>query len=336
MAWTGPLAATASQGSYTAARRRSAESPFMPVDHYENFPVASWLMPRHLRRPVEAIYHFAREADDLADEGEASPTRRREALAAFDRQLLRIEAGEAPADAPSGAMFARLAVEIAAHRLPISLFRDLLSAFSQDCVVARYEDDAQLLDYCRRSANPVGRLLLVLYGADDEQRRLRSDRICTALQWINFWQDVAVDRLKDRIYLPRAELARFGVDEFLLIDDPASVVASTAWRDLMRHTVARTRALMLEGAPLALSLSGRIGFELRMIVQGGLRILEKIEQVDYDVFARRPTLGRVDALLIVGRALTMRRRSGALPSTLASTHPANVTRATISRSTDDA
>lgn len=183
----------------------------MPVDHYENFPVASILMPRRLRRPVEAIYHFARQADDLADEGDATPAERRAALAAFDAQLLEIDAGRAPADEPAGAMFGVLAAQIREHALPIGLFRDLLSAFSQDCVVARYDDDAQLLDYCRRSANPVGRLLLVLYGANDEIHRLWSDRICTALQWINFWQDVAVDRLKDRIYLPLVDLDRKSV-----------------------------------------------------------------------------------------------------------------------------
>ena len=278
----------------------------MPVDHYENFPVASILMPRRLRKPVEAIYRFARQADDLADEGDATPSQRRAALAAFDAQLLAIAAGRAPDAEPSGAMFAALADEIRAHRLPVELFRDLLSAFSQDCLVARYDDDAQLLDYCRRSANPVGRLLLVLYDADDEIHRRWSDRICTALQWINFWQDVAVDRLKDRIYLPRADLARFGIDERQLIDDPSSMLRAAGWRDLMRHEVERTRTMMYEGAPLALALPGRIGFELRMIVQGGLRILEKIEQVDYDVFARRPTLDRRDGVLLVARALTMR------------------------------
>lgn len=279
----------------------------MPVDHYENFPVASLLLPRRLRRPVEAIYHFARQADDLADEGNATPDARRAALAAFDAQLDRIAAGQPPAGWPSGAMFASLATEIRAHGLPIALFHDLLSAFSQDCVVARYDDDAQLLDYCRRSANPVGRLMLVLYGADDERHRAWSDRICTALQWINLWQDVAIDRLKDRIYLPLTDLARFGVDPAVLMRDPAAVARSAAWQRLMRHEVDRTRAMMLEGAPLATALRGRIGLELRMIVHGGLRILEKIERVDYDVVAHRPKLDRRDGVSIAWRALTMGR-----------------------------
>ena len=293
--------------------RCPSPAPFpMPVEHYENFPVASWLMPKRLRRPVEAIYHFARQADDLADEGDASPAERRAALAAFDAQLVRIAGGQAPAPEPAGPMFERLAAEIHQHRLPMGLFHDLLSAFSQDCVVERYADDAQLLDYCRRSANPVGRLLLVLYGADHEVHRLWSDRICTSLQWINFWQDVAVDRLKNRIYLPLADLERFGVDPQRLMVDPRAVMHGTPFKALMRYEVDRTRAMMLDGAPLALALPGRIGYELRLIVQGGLRILTKIERVDYDVLDHRPTLGRGDVPALVLHALTMRGR-GARP-----------------------
>ena len=288
----------------------------MPVDHYENFPVASLLLPRALRRPIEAIYRFAREADDLADEGEATPDRRRAALAAFEAQLLRIERDETPSPEPSGAMFTALALQVREHRLPIGLFRDLLSAFSQDCIVGRYRDDASLLDYCHRSADPVGRLLLVLYRADTEVNRSWSDRICTALQWINFWQDVSVDRNKDRIYLPQDDLGRFDVTEAMLFGDPHELVIDPRWKALMKYQVARTRAMMLEGAPLAVALRGRIGLELRMIVQGGLRILERIEAVDYDVFFHRPVLGRRDAALIAARALAMpwRRRGRAAPA----------------------
>jgi squalene synthase HpnC len=277
----------------------------MPVEHYENFPVASWLLPRDLQRPVEAIYRFARSADDLADEGTAAPATRQAALAAYDAQLDRIEAGERPAASPDGALFDALAVTVRERRLPVRPLHDLLSAFSQDCVVDRYDDDAALLDYCRRSANPVGRLMLHLYGRDSEAHRAWSDRMCTALQWINFWQDVAVDRDKDRVYLPLADRARFGVTEAMLFGDPRTLVDSAAWKSLMRHEVVRTRAMMLEGAPLALALRGRIGLELRMIVHGGLRILEQIEAVDYDVFFRRPTLGRADAARIAARAVAM-------------------------------
>ena len=289
----------------------------MPVDHYENFPVASWLLPRHLRQPIEAIYRFARAADDLADEGDASPAERVAALAAFDAQLDRIERGDAPAGDPAGALFATLARTIHEERLPFAPFHDLLSAFSQDCVVARYDDDPSLLDYCRRSANPVGRLMLHLYAADSEIHRLWSDRICTALQWINFWQDVAVDRDKDRIYLPRVDRDRFGVTEAMLFGDARALVGDARWKALMRHEVARSRAMMIEGSPLAAALHGRIGLELRMIVQGGLRILEKIEAVDYDVFFRRPTLGRADAPVMLGRALRMRAPPRAVGAELA-------------------
>ena len=275
----------------------------MPVEHYENFPVASLLLPRRLRRPVETIYRFARSADDLADEGDATPIERVESLDAYHAQLMRVETGRPPLRAPAGEMFDALAAVIRAYHLPIALFRDLLSAFSQDVVVKRYDDDAMLLDYCRRSANPVGRLMLVLYGADSEQHRIWSDRICTALQWINFWQDVAIDRDKDRVYLPRADLDRFDVSEALLMGEASALIASDSWRRLMHFEVTRTRALMLEGAPLALALRGRIGFELRVVVQGGLRILEKIERVDCDVFTRRPTITKADMPVLVARAL---------------------------------
>ncbi len=285
----------------------------MPVDHYENFPVASVLMPKALREPVEAIYHFARGADDLADEGDASPSERQAALAAFDRQLLRIDAGQAPLDEPAGPMFEALARQIRYRRLPIAPFRDLLSAFSQDCVVDRYRDDGELLDYCRRSANPVGRLLLILYDADTALHRSWSDLICTALQWINFWQDVAVDLAKDRIYLPLDDLARFGVDPDRL-REPDALVGTVGWKHLMGHEVERTRAMMHAGAPLAWALRGRIGFELRTIVHGGLRILEKIESVDYDVFHRRPTLARGDAARLLWRATTRPYRPAADPT----------------------
>jgi squalene synthase HpnC len=286
----------------------------MPVDHYENFPVASLLLPRRLQRPVEAIYRFARGADDLADEGSASPSERLAALAAYDAQLLRIASGEGPAAEPAGAMFAELASTIAERSLPIAPFRDLLSAFSQDCVVTRYEDDAELLDYCRRSANPVGRLMLMLYGADSETHRTWSDRICTALQWINFWQDVAVDRDKDRVYLPRVDRERFAVTDAMLFGDPRALVAGEPWKALMRYEVARSRVMMIEGSPLATALSGRIGLELRLIVQGGLRILDKIERVDYDVFFSRPALGRLDAVVMSARAFAMRRGAPADPN----------------------
>jgi squalene synthase HpnC len=269
----------------------------MPVDHYENFPVASILLPRRLVPAVEAIYAFARSADDIADEGDALPAERLASLDAYDAALDAIERGETPR-AP---MFARLAEALRRHALPLQPLRDLLSAFRQDVVTTRYTDYASLLDYCRRSANPVGRLMLGLYGTVDERSLRESDAVCSSLQLINFWQDVGVDIGKGRIYLPQEDLARFGVSE----EDIAQAEAGPAWRALMRFEVERARALMLEGAPLATRLPGRIGWELRLVVQGGLRILEAIERVDYDVFRRRPQLGRLDWAALLWRALRM-------------------------------
>lgn len=272
----------------------------MSVDHYENFPVASFLLPRRLVPAVEAIYAFARSADDLADEGDAPASVRMASLNAYEAALKRIERQE-PGGNP---MFERLATTIAKHALPMKPFYDLLSAFKQDVVVDRYASYDELLDYCARSANPVGILMLHLYGQADADNLRDSDAICSALQLINFLQDVAVDRQKERIYLPMEDLTRFAVS-------PANFEHSDAhgkWSVLMRFEVARARALLLSGAPLALRLRGRIGWELRLVVQGGLRILEAIEAVNYDVFRRRPQLEKRDWLLIGWRALRMSPR----------------------------
>jgi len=269
----------------------------MAVDHYENFPVASILLPRRLVPAVEAIYAFARSADDIADEGIATPDERLDALQHYERQLDGIAAGATP-DHP---MFARLAGVVAQYRLRVDPMRDLLSAFKQDVVTQRYQDYASLLDYCRRSADPVGRLMLALYGADDERNLRDSDAICSALQLTNFLQDVAIDLEKGRIYLPLEDLARFGVTEAAL----RAGVVDAPFQALMRFEVERTRALMLSGAPLAKRLPGRIGWELRMVVQGGLRILDRIEHAGYDVFHRRPVLAMPDWFAVGWGALRM-------------------------------
>ena len=271
----------------------------MPVDHYENFPVASVLLPARLRTPVEAIYAFARSADDLADEGDAPPAARLAALDAYRRELDALERGEAPMDPRLAPLFARLAGAVRAHALPVPLLRDLLAAFSQDVVQTRYADFATLADYCRRSADPVGRLLLHLYAAATPDNLRLSDRICTALQLINFWQDVAIDHAKGRIYLPAADMARFGVSEAHL----AQGRCDAAWCALLAFQVQRARSMMQEGAPLARRLPGRIGWELRLVVLGGLRILARIEAARYDVFRQRPVLGRADWAWIAWRAL---------------------------------
>jgi squalene synthase HpnC len=271
----------------------------MPVDHYENFPVASILLPARLRPAVEAIYAFARSADDLADEGDAAPAVRLQALAAYEAGLDRIENRQI-AQSP---LFHALDAVVQRYRLPLQPLRDLLSAFKQDVVTKRYANFTTLLDYCRRSANPVGCLMLHLYSAADTSNLRDSDAICSALQLINFWQDVAIDWEKARIYLPQEDLERFGVDEAQLaqgrIDDK--------WRALMRFEVERARAMILSGAPLSLRLPGRIGWELRLVIQGGLHILQRIEANGYDIFKHRPSLRKTDWLRLLWRALHMRK-----------------------------
>jgi len=266
----------------------------MSVDHYENFPVASVLLPPALREPVAAIYVFARSADDFADEGSLAPEERLRLLGEYGRELDAVETG-APTTHP---VFLRLRPVIAEYGLPLGLFRDLLDAFAQDVVKARYESREELLDYCRRSADPVGRLLLHLFGAATPENLRRSDCVCSALQLINHWQDVAIDWAKPRVYLPQEDLDRFGVTDAQI----EAGVCDDKWRALMRFEVDRARTLMLEGAPLGADLPGRMGLEIRAIVAGGLRILEKIEAVDYDVFRRRPVLERSDWLRVLWRA----------------------------------
>lgn len=266
----------------------------MAVDHYENFPVASLLLPRHLRRAVTDIYRFARGADDIADEGHASPAERKAALQMYREAILAIAQNEKPEP-----LFRPLAQTIAEHRLPVQPFLDLLSAFDQDICQKRYEDYHTLLDYCRRSANPVGTLMLHLYKTTDARSMAQSASICSALQLINFLQDVAIDWKKDRIYLPGEDLKRFGVSEQHI----AQGNTDQAWSQLMQFQVDRARGLLNSGQPLGRTLPGRIGLELRLIVQGGLRILEKIELVRFDVFRHRPTLGPHDWALIFWRAL---------------------------------
>jgi squalene synthase HpnC len=274
----------------------------MSANHYENFPVASILLPRHLRQAVLNIYRFARSADDIADEGDASDAERLRGLQRYRDALKNcmVLARERPAVAdPLDLIFTPLGDTISKHGLPIEPFENLLSAFEQDVAQKRYPDQTALDHYCQRSANPVGRLLLHLYGAATDENLLQSDAICTALQRINFLQDVAIDWKKNRIYLPQQELERFGLTEATI----ANSDTNTAWRALMQEQVTACRGLLHFGQPLGRTLAGRIGLELRLIVQGGLRILEKIEHVDFDVFRYRPTLGAPDWAMMLARAL---------------------------------
>ena len=271
----------------------------MSVNHYENFPVASVLCPPALRPAVTAIYHFARTADDIADEGSASRGERLARLDRYERALHDSASGHKVTEWPH--VFGPLAAQIATHALPITLLGQLLSAFKQDTHNPIYSDRAALLDYCSRSANPIGRLLLHLSKVDEPSALAQSDAICTALQLINFWQDMSVDHPRGRFYVPLADAQRHGLDVKTLRAD------SDASRTLMRELCGWTRQLMRQGEPLVHRLPGRFGWELRLVVQGGLRILDKIERQGFNTFGHRPTVGAIDAPLLLWRALRMRR-----------------------------
>jgi squalene synthase HpnC len=277
----------------------------MSVDHYENFPVASLLCPARLRPAVAAIYWFARTADDLADEGDAPVSQRLADFSAY-RQDLAAAAQGGSVSPRWPAVFTPLAQAIRQFRLPLHLLTDLLSAFEQDLVKQRYADRSELLDYCRRSANPVGRLMLHLYGVNEARALTQSDAICTALQLANFWQDLSIDTQRSRLYIPLSDLALCGTDPDTVLAD----IESAGLRAAVKEMVCWTRTLMAEGAPLVHSVrqqaGWRVGCELSLVVQGGLRILEKIEQMDFQTLHQRPRLRAFDAPVLLWRGLRMR------------------------------
>ncbi len=296
----------------------------MPVDHYENFPVASFALPPHLRHPVEVIYVFARTVDDFADEGDAPAAERIAALDDYEAQLDRIERGEAA----EIKLFDKLAAVVHEHRLPLRPFRDLLSAFRQDVTKTRYADFGEVMDYCRRSANPVGRLLMALFQDSDTRHLAYSDGLCSSLQLINFLQDVAIDYRKGRVYFPQDELARAGLSDALLgvlcgeagPENPAPALAPLGgipvvsavsapedrFRSFMLGQVKRVRNMLQASAPLGLVLKGRFGFETRMIITGGDRILRKLHNDPLAPLKRRVKLNTWDWAVIILRALTKR------------------------------
>jgi squalene synthase HpnC len=254
-----------------------------------------------LRPAIAAIYWYARTADDIADEGDAGPAERLATLKAYRSELRATAAGAAPS--PRWAkVFGPLKSALDRHQLPLSLLEDLLGAFEQDLQKHSYTDRAELLDYCRRSANPVGRLLLHLYGVRDAASLHQSDCICSALQLINFWQDLSVDTARGRAYIPLADASRHGVSLQSLLAREDSPKA----RALVADMVAWARQLMREGAPLVHAVPGRAGWELRLVVQGGLRILDKIDALDYDSLHTRPALRWHDAPVVLWRVLRMK------------------------------
>jgi squalene synthase HpnC len=280
--------------------------------HYENFPVASLLLPAHMRRHIAAVYAFARTADDFADEGSLSVSERLALLDGWSERLHEVARGAPsrtavhpgePADAPQ--LFAQLATTMREKSLPVHLFEALLSAFRQDVTVHRYETWQELFDYCRRSANPVGRIVLRIAGHRDDRMDAWSDAICTALQLTNFWQDLRVDVARGRLYVPVEEIRAHGADERQL----EGLSMDAAWRQTIAAAVSRTKQLFDSGRPLCDMTRGRLRLELRATWLGGSRILDRIEAAGFDALSQRPVIRRTDLPWFLGRLALWRRAS---------------------------
>lgn len=276
----------------------SDDSLTLARDHYENFPVASVLLPMRLRRPIGMIYAFARRADDFADEDELDAKERLTLLDGFRQELNRMR----DQTAPETDFFIALQATINKHQLPLQPFYDLLDAFSQDVVKTRYADFGEVIHYCRRSANPIGRLLLHLYGHATPRNIGLADAICSALQIINFLQDIAIDYKKGRIYLPQDEMRKYNITESQI----ASGNTAGTWAMFMEFEINRARRLLQSGAPLGLVLPGRMGLEMRTIIAGGERILRKLHSTRGDIFNQRPTLNYWDWTCMLYRAVSKR------------------------------
>ncbi|MBI3388489.1 MAG: squalene synthase HpnC [Deltaproteobacteria bacterium] len=256
----------------------------MATSHYENFTVGSWLLPKPLRRHIAAIYAFARTADDIADEGTLTAPERIAALRAWSAALEECAVGRAT----EHPVFIALEHTMAAFALPIDPFRDLLRAFTTDVKFHRFDTFVSLREYCRCSADPVGRLILYLFGYRDPERQRLADQICTGLQLANFWQDVAADAARSRVYFPREDLERFGCSA----DDLRSGVATENFRRLMRFEVERATDSLTNGLELAMRVDRRLAREVRLFAWGGLAILRAIAALDYDVLRQRPTVAK--------------------------------------------
>ena len=266
-------------------------------EHYENFPVASHLLPAAMRPHIAAIYAFARTADDFADEPGRTIEERLQLLDEYGARLSCLTSSNASSDGTAARtatvndpVFVALRQTVRDCRLPIGLFADLLSAFRQDVTTTRYATWADVLDYCRRSANPVGRLVLRVAGHDDPRLDEASDAVCTALQLANFWQDLERDWAIGRLYVPAdARIAAGARDE-----DLTARRMTSEWRAVMRDMTGRTRSLFSAGRRVCDGVGGRLRWELRLTWLGGSRILDKLERADFDVFSARPTVGPWD------------------------------------------
>ena len=303
--------AAALESAYAACERLARA-------HYENFPVASWLLPRRLRRHVAAVYAFARIADDFADEGDHPAADRQRHLDSWRARLRACVSSDVDArasgltnptlrpahadsrDASHAALFMALGHTIRSCNLPPSLFDDLLNAFAQDITTHRYASWSDLLGYCRQSANPVGRLVLRIAGYDDPQLDRASDCVCSALQLANFWQDLDRDWQRGRLYVPAEDRQACDAPEA----DLDARRMTPAWRRALQRVSERTRAMFAEGRPVCDGVHGRLRFELRLTWLGGIRVLDRLAAADYDVFAARPTLGLADAVPILWHALS--------------------------------
>lgn len=296
----------------TIPARQNMATPWVgsAADHYENFPVASWLLPASARAPIAAVYQFARYADDVADEGSAAPDVRLAELSRMQRALdcLKVgpmlpgNAGGESGSAPHPRV-EPLRPFFRTHGLQTDWFSDLLSAFAQDVSVKRHPDRAHLMDYCRRSANPVGRIVLQVCAQRRAQTEPLSDAICSSLQLINFLQDFAHDWRIGRLYVPLDELAAAGLDEAAIDTDVRAGRARPALRALLADQARIARELMVSGQPLVRIVGWRLGLELRAVVAGGLRVLDKLAGSGFDPIERRPKLGKADILPALAGAL---------------------------------
>jgi phytoene synthase len=310
-----PISTNPGEPDAVALRAAYAECERLARAHYENFPVASWLVPPRMRPHIAALYAFARTADDFADEGQRPAAERLRLLDQWQNRLHACVTERAPDDRA----FLALGATIRACHLPVSLFDDLLSAFRQDITTHRYDTWDDLLDYCRRSANPVGRLVLRIAGYDDTRLDRSSDALCTALQLTNFWQDLERDWQKGRLYVPLEEMAAGGAH----VQDHDDRRLTEQWRRTLRRAGARTRQSFEAGRDVCDGVTGRLRHELRLTWLGGTRILDRLERVGYNVFETRPTLGIADAPPLALRALwwSLRREKRGAPGSPRATRP---------------
>ena len=290
-------------GSPALIDRAYAECELLARTHYENFPVASLLLPQRMRPAISAIYAFARRADDFADEPGYTDSERLRLLDDWHERLRAALGGHARTDSGDDLIFVALGDAIRSHDLPPALFEDLLSAFRQDVTVKRHATWHDVLDYCSRSANPVGRLVLRVAGHQDSALDRASDALCSALQLTNFWQDFARDWENGRLYVPLADRDAARASDA----DLDARRMTPEWRTVLRTMAARTRQLFAEGRPVCDGVSGRLKYELRLTWLGGSRILERLERSDFDVFVRRPALTAADVPSLVWRAATWTR-----------------------------